>query len=160
VGAPELLAVQDEVVAVALGRRREAPGVGADVRLGQGERGDRARRAAREVRLLLMRRAEELEWLWHADRLMGREESADVAGAAPHPLHAVQISGDGEAGPAVLLGNLHAERAELAEAIHDLVRVFPGLVDRYGVHLGAEERLHLVVELRELRALLAQRKGV
>ena len=49
------------------------------MRLGEREGGDRAFRAARQVLLLLLRGAEELERLRHADRLVRGQERADVA---------------------------------------------------------------------------------
>src|SRR5207244_1869051 len=62
VRAPQLLAADEEALAV---RSRNGPGghlrgIGADARLGQCERGDRAVREARQPLLLLLFRAEEL----------------------------------------------------------------------------------------------------
>ena len=76
---------EHEGVAVALGGRREARRVGADVRLGEREGRDRTGRAARQVLLLLLGGAEELQRLRHADRLVRREQRADVAVVRSRP---------------------------------------------------------------------------
>ena len=71
VGAPELLAVQDVVpFGSPRGGRREVRGVRSHFRLRQREGGDRAAGEAREVFLLLLRRAEKLQRLRNADRLV------------------------------------------------------------------------------------------
>ena len=76
VRAPQLLAVQDVGAAVGgrHGGRGHAGGVRADVVLGQGEGRDCALGQPRQVALLLLFGAEELERLRHADRLMRREQ--------------------------------------------------------------------------------------
>src|SRR5581483_7903605 len=151
VRAPELLAVQDERVAVELGGRREARRIGADVWLGQRERRDRAARAAREVLPLLLGRAEELQRLRDADRLVGGQQRGDVRIVAADELHRRRVLTHGEPEPAVLLRDLDAEGAELPEPVDDLLRVLARLVDRDGVDLLAQERLQRVVELLKLR---------
>ena len=119
VGAPELLAVQDVVRAVrgqhrAGGHRR---GITPDVRLGEREGADGALGEAREVALLLLGGAEDLERLGHADRLRRREQRGQVAVDAGDHADRVGVAGLAQAEPAVLLGNLDAEGAELPEPL-------------------------------------------
>src|SRR5438093_7215282 len=100
------------------GRGRQARRVRADVRLRQGEGRDGAGRAPGEVLLLLLRRAEELERLWDADRLVRGEERADVRIVAPHQLHDGRVLAHAEAEAAVLLWVLDPEGAEPIMYLH------------------------------------------
>src|SRR5262249_15116956 len=136
---------------------REARGIRADVRLGERERGDGTRRAARQVLLFLRVRAEELERLGDADRLGRGEQRAGVRSVATHPLHDWRGLAQAEAAAPVLPGDLDSEGAEPPEAIHDLRGVLAGLVDRDGVDLLPEESPELVVERPELGPLLRGR---
>ena len=92
VRAPELLAVEDVVALGRAGRRRrERRRIGARLRLRQRERGDRALREARQVLLLLLRRAEELQRLRHADRLVRGEQRDQVAVLARDELDRLRV---------------------------------------------------------------------
>src|SRR6184192_1273899 len=73
---PQLLAIEHPRLAVRRrdGGRLHRGRVGADARLCQRKRRDRALRETREVLLLLSVGTEELQRLGHADRLMRREE--------------------------------------------------------------------------------------
>jgi hypothetical protein len=51
----------------------------------------------------------------------------------------------------VLLRNLHAESAELAQAVDDMLGILAGFVDDFRIDLGAEKILQGVVELGEFR---------
>ena len=58
------------------------------------------------------------------------ESSADrLPSTLPKQLHDLLVLGVGEAQPAVLLGDLHAEGAELAQAVHHLLGVLARRVD-------------------------------
>src|SRR5207247_178159 len=126
------------------------------VRFRQGDGRDGARRAPGEVVLRLRRRADELERLWDADRLVRGDERADVRIVAPHHLHDGRVLAHAEAEAAVLLGDLDPEGAEPSEAVHHLFGVLAGLVDGHRVDLLTQEPLHVVVELLELRPLSSQ----
>jgi len=128
------------------------------VRLGQGEGRDGARRAAREVLLLLLGRPEQLQRLRHADRLVRGEQRADVAVEASDELHDGHVLAHAEAEPAVLLRDLEPERAELAQPVDDFLRVLAGLVDDDRIDLLAQERREPVVERPELRPPFARRR--
>jgi hypothetical protein len=160
VRAPELGPVEDVGAAVRalLGRGREPGGIRPDVRLREGERGDLAARAAGEVLLLELRAAEELEGLGHADGLVRGEEGHDVAVHRAQELHDLLVFAVREPEAAVLLRDLHAEGAHLPQVLDHLVRVLAGGVDLHGVHVVAEETLHLVVERGELGALRARQR--
>src|SRR5207247_5424153 len=125
------------------------------VRFRQGDGRDGARRAPGEVLLLLLRGAEELERLRDADRRVRGEERADVRIVAPHHLHDGRVLAHAEAEATVLLGDLDPEGTEPSETVHHLLWVLPRLVDGHRVDLVTQEALQLVVELLELRPLLA-----
>ncbi|CAM4153165.1 hypothetical protein NOGI109294_26155 [Nocardiopsis gilva] len=123
VGGPELDAVEEVgLAALGGGGGGAQPGrVASDVGFGEQERADVAGGAARQEPLLLLLGAEHLDRLRHTDRLVRRQQGADRGG---------DRSGEGEGAvvvhlaqpePAVSLGNLHAERAQLLQAAHDLV---------------------------------------
>ena len=72
VGAPELLAIQDERFSVLRWRGRgvHVRGVAPRIHFSQRERGDRTLREAREEAAFLLIGAEQLEWLRKTNRLM------------------------------------------------------------------------------------------
>ena len=63
-----------------------------------------------------------------------------------------------ESEAAVLLRDLHAERAERGEPLDDAQGDLPFAVDRVCVHLFAQEAVELLGESAELRPLLLRRK--
>ncbi len=163
VGAPQLAAVEDVVLAVGslLGRGSHARRVGAGGGLGQREGRDLARGAARQEALLLLLAAEELDRLRHADRLVGRQQRGQVAVAAADQPHDLVVLDVAEALPAVFLGDLHAEGAQPPQAVQHGFGVLAGAVDLGRVDLVLQERLHLPEELLELGPLfLGQGEGV
>jgi hypothetical protein len=161
VRTPQLLAVEHIGLAVPHGGRGQARRVGANVRLGEREGRDRARRAAGQVLLLLLERAKELERLGHADRLMGGQQREHVVVVATDDLHHRAILGDREPEAAVFLRNLHPEGAERAQTVDDMGRVFPHFVDRRRVDVVDEKPFQLVHELLEDRPWLERlREGV
>ena len=124
VGVPHLAPVDDETIALLLGERLDARGVGARVRLGDAERHhDIARRDLRQIPAL-ERLAAVLD-----DR--HRREHVEVHGrraARSRPRRADLAQhegglGDAEPGPAVLLGDDHPEPAAGRERLHELPRV-------------------------------------
>ena len=155
VGAPELLAVEEVVpLRRPLGAGHQPRRIGADLRLGEREGRDVARGAARQVLLLQRVRAEQLERLRDADRLVSGEQRREVAVDRAQQHHHLLVLAVGEAQAAVLLGDLHAEGAQLAQAVHHVLRVFAGGVDLDGIHLVAQELPNGVVESGELGPLL------
>ena len=145
VGGPQLDAVEDVVVAVRDGGGGEAGGVGADVRLGQQERGDVGTGKARQERVLLLLRAEDLQRLRYADRLVRGEQRADRGAGRADERQRLVVVHLGEAEAAVLDVDLHAERAELLEPVDHLVRDA-----RLALDVGAVDlRLAEVAQLRE-----------
>jgi hypothetical protein len=81
---------------------------------------------------------------------MGRKQRAGVGADAADQVHHLLVLAHGEAQAAVLLGNLHAEGAELAEAVDHLVLVFAGYVDLDRVELVAKQIVDRLVERHEL----------
>src|SRR6185295_5211336 len=80
---------------------------------------------------------------------------------AAEQLHDLLIFEVREAEAAVFLRDLHAEGAELAQAVHHVLRIFAGGVDLDRVHLGADQLFERAVKRRELRALRrGQRVGM
>jgi len=140
VGAPELLAVEHEMIVAALGGGGEARGVRADSGLGQREGGDGARRAARQVLGLLLDGAEELERLRHPDRLVRGQHRSEVAVVAAHQLHGPAVLGHREAEAAVVARDLHPEGALPPQPGQDGRRILAALVDRRRVDVVAQER--------------------
>ena len=119
VGRPQLAAVEHVAALGRDGRGAEPRGVRADVGLGEQEGGDVVARHQRQPLLLLLLGAEADERLGDADRLVGGEQRRErgVPGAGEHERLVVVDLREAEA--AVLLGHLHAERAELLEAVDD-----------------------------------------
>ena len=95
--------------------------VGADVGLGQQERGDRAGGAAGQEPLLLLLGAEHLHRLRDADRLVGRQQRAEARVHRADQHQRPAVVGHGEPETAVLARDLHAERADLGRACDVLV---------------------------------------
>jgi hypothetical protein len=108
VGAPQLLAVEDVGGAVLAerGRGGERRRVRPHPRLGEREGGDGALRQPRQVLLLLLRRAEHLHRLRHADRLVGGEEGGEVAVLAGHHPDGAPVAELRKPDAAVLFGIL------------------------------------------------------
>ena len=139
VGRPQLGAVEDVAAVDRLGARGHARGIGADVGLGQQERRDVGARHAREPLALLLVGAEHPQRLGHADRLVGRDERAERAvPGADHRQRAVVVDLR-EPEAVVLLGHLHAHRADALEALDDLVRDLGVALDLQRVDLVREE---------------------
>jgi hypothetical protein len=160
VGGPQLHAVEDVVVPVGHGAGAEAGRVGADVGLGEQEGADVRARAARQEALLLFLRAEQFQRLRNADRLVRGEQYADRRAGGAGQRERLVVVHLGQAQPAVLGVDLHAEGAELLEPVDHLVGD-PGVALDDG---RVDLRLHEVAELGEelLAALgrLVGRKGV
>src|SRR5947199_5769682 len=92
---------------------------------------------------------------------MRGEEGVEVAVFTPDQLPPLAICGDAEAEPAVFFGNLHAEGAELPQAVDHVLGVLAGVIDRRRIDLLPQERLQLVVEAGEFGPVCtAQRKGM
>ncbi|CAM3627327.1 hypothetical protein NORO109296_00555 [Nocardiopsis rhodophaea] len=123
VGGPELDAVEEVGLAVLGGGGGGAqPGrVAADVGFGQQKGADVAGGAAWQEPLLLLLGAEHLDRLRHPDRLVGRQKRADGGGDRPDEGEGAVVVHLAQPEPAVGLGDLHAERAQLLQASHDLV---------------------------------------
>ncbi len=67
--------------------------------------------------LLLRLAAEHLQRLWHADRLVGREERGDRAVYGRHQLDRLHVGQLRQAEAAVLAGDLDAERADVLQSL-------------------------------------------
>src|SRR5947199_10536171 len=92
---------------------------------------------------------------------MRGEEGVEVAVFTPDQLPPLAICGDAEAEPAVFFGNLHAEGAELPQAVDHVLGVLAGVIDRRRIDLLPQERLQLVVDAGELGPVFtAPRKGM
>ena len=117
VGRPQLAAVEDVAALGRLGDGGEAGGVGADVGLGEQEGRDVVLGHERQPLLLLLLGAEAHQRLGDADRLVGGEQRRQrrVPGAGQHQRAVVMDLREADA--AVLLGHLHAQRAELLEPV-------------------------------------------
>ena len=119
---PHLLAVDDELVALAAGRRADRPHVRAGLGLGHHEAADQlARGELREVALLLLLRAVPGEHA--ADDVDAVDDAGDRHPAARELRDRERIRRQVEPEAAVLLGDAHAEEAHLAQAVDDLLRV-------------------------------------
>jgi hypothetical protein len=160
VGGPELDAIELVATLDRLGHGAEARRVGADIWLGEQERGDLTAGQPGQVLLLLLVGAEDLEWLRHADRLVRREERADRGvdrSGERERLAVVQI---GQTEPTVLLVDLHAERAEPGQPLEDLVRDARLALDPSTVHIGPHVRVELGQELLGVGPLFGSRPGI
>ncbi len=139
VGRPQLGAVEDVAALGGLGGGGHARGVGADVGLGQQERGDVRAGDAREPLALLLVGPEHPQRLGDADRLVRGDQRAERAvPGADHRQRAVVVDLR-EPEAVVLLGHLHAHRADPLEALDDLVRDLRVTLDLQRVDLGLEE---------------------
>ncbi len=122
----------------AVGRQRgvgaQRRGVGADVILGERKGRDRALRQTGEILLLLRRRAEQLERRGDADGLRRGEQGSEVAVLAGHQPDRVGVAVLAQAEAAVLGRDLDAERADVAQALHDLSGDLPVPIDLVAVH--------------------------
>jgi hypothetical protein len=85
--------------------------------------------------------------------LVRRKQGRDVAVVAAQKLHDPAVLDLAEAQPAVLGRDLHPERAQPLQPVHDLGRVLAGGVDRAGTNVVAQEALQSLIERGELRAL-------
>ena len=124
VGAPQFLAVENVGFAVLAGRRRgrHAGGIAPHFGFGEGECADGSLGEPREVFLFLLRCSEEFERLRHADGLVGREQYSDRALPARHERNGLVVACLGKSETAVLGRDLDAERAQLGEAVDDVLR--------------------------------------
>ena len=139
--APQLLAVEDPAFAV---RRRNGASlhlgrIGSDAWLGQRKCGDRSVRQPRKPFLFLFGSAEEFERLWNADRLMRREPGHRRAAPSGHQTDGPVVVRGAESETAVLLGNLHAPRAELFESFEEVVVVLATLVNPVRIDVLGQE---------------------
>ncbi len=160
VGGPQLHAVQHVVVAVRHRGGRQAGGVGADVRLGQQERRDVRTGAARQEGVLLLLRAEGLQRLGDADRLVRGEQRADGRARRADQGEGPVVVDLGEAEAAVLGIDLHAERAELLELSDGLVRDPALALDAGAVDLRLAELAQRGEELLAAPYVVRGRGGV
>ena len=124
VGAPELLAV-DAVVRAVVTRfehrgRRHVGRIGAGRRLGEGKGRDLTLGQQRQVPTALLLGAEQDERLGDADRLVGREDQPQGRADAGHQLQDAVVVRQRQSLPAVLLGNLETEAAELRQTVENL----------------------------------------
>jgi hypothetical protein len=133
VGGPQLDAVEEvrRTVVGEGGRRRHPGGVGADVGLGEQERGDRASGAAGQEPLLLLVGAEHLHRFGDSDRLVSRQECAEARMNRAEQHQCPAVVGHAEPEAAVLAWDLHAEGADLRECrevvVGDLVLALDAL---------------------------------
>jgi hypothetical protein len=154
VGAPQLLAVQRPRLPVLAARRARAEigRIGAGVDLGERERGDRALGEPREVALLLLGRAEQLQRLRQSDGLVRRQQRGERAVLARHHRDRARVARVRESHAAVLGRDLDAERAHLAQLLHVRLGDVARPVDHVGVD-ALEEVAQLREELRGARLL-------
>ncbi len=162
VGGPQLDAVEDVVVPLGHRGGGEAGGVGADVGLGEQEGADVGAGAARQETLPLLLRAELLQGLRHADRLVRREQHADRRAGGAGQRERLVVVHLGETETAVLGVDLHAEGAELLEPVDDLVGDARLALDAGGVDLRLAEVAELGEELLAAlgRFVVRERVGV
>ena len=162
VGGPQLRAVED---VAAVGRLRgggHAGRVRADVGLGQQERGDVGARDLRQPLALLLLGPEHPQRLGDADRLVRGEQRRDRGVPdAGHRQRAVVVDLR-EPEAAVLLGDLHAHRADPLEPLDDLVGELRVALDLQRVDLVLEERPQLGEEALALldRRVVEPRLGM
>src|SRR5207248_10721413 len=115
-------------------------GARAHVRLGEREPGSLAASQPGEESMLLLVGAEKLQWLRHADGLMGAEQGTDRRMGGVGALKTAVVVDLAEAKASVLLGDVHAERTEVGKPF-DHAGVNPGLaLDHQRVDGRAEER--------------------
>lgn len=160
VRGPQLHAVQDVVVTVRYGRHRHARRVGADVRLGEQERADVRAGTARQELVLLLLGAELLQRLRYADRLMGGEQRADRRIRGADEGEGLVVVHLGEAEPAVLRVDLHAEGAELLEPVDHLVGDLRLALDARRIDLRLAEVAELGQELLAALGVLVRGQRV
>ncbi len=137
VGGPELDPLQHVLRPVFRRRRRGVqPGrVGANVGLGEQERADLTARAPRQVLPLLLLGAEQRQRLRHADRLVRGQQRGDGRRGRPGDDQRPVVVQVGQAKPAVLRRDFHAERARRGQSFDHLIRdlgipLDDGAVDR------------------------------
>ena len=121
---PQLHAVEQVRLAV-VGRRRgrrHPRRVGADIGLGQQERGHRTTRTARQEALLLLIGAELLHRLRYADRLVRGHQRTESRVHRPDQHQRAPVVRHRQAESAVLGRNLHAEHTQVGESLQILVR--------------------------------------
>ena len=120
IGAPQLLAVDDEASAV-LGRSSRTThirGVRACIDFSQCECRDGSLGEAREELSLLFFGAEEFEGLWNADRLVCGQQRRKRSVLGGHHLDRADVAHLRQAEPAVFDGDLDAEGAHVAQLLH------------------------------------------
>src|SRR5690606_22513973 len=109
--------------------------------LGQCERGDLAAREARQVLLLLLGRAEHLERLRYADRLVCGQQHTERSSRRADDRDRLVVAALAETEAAVLLRDLDAERAQTAQSVDYVFRDLARALDRLAV-----DRLRELVE--------------
>ncbi len=148
VRAPQLLAVEDEILAVGrqLGVRVHVRRVGTGVHFREGERADRALGEPRKILRLLRVVAEQFERLRQSYGLMGRQKRRERSVLRRHQRHRPHVTRIREPEAAVLLGDLDPEGAHLAK----LLDVFLGNLARAIDHVRIDplEELAKRVEKR------------
>ena len=137
----ELVAALDR-----LGGGAEPGGVGADVGLGQQERGDVVAADEREPLALLLLGPEQHQRLGDADRLVRGEQRRDRRVPDAGQRQRAVVVDLREAEPAVLLRHLHAERAERLEPVEHGVGDLRVALDLERVDLRLEEGAEPVQE--------------
>ena len=90
-------------------------------------------------RRFLLLGAEKHQRLRHADRLMRGEQRGQVAAIAAEQHRGAAVVRLRQAEPAVFDGDLDAERAELREAVEDVLRDFAGAIDLIGIDVLVEK---------------------
>ena len=160
VGAPELLAVEDVVSRRAFFSAVVCTRAGSEPTCGSVSAKAEMSPAAQRGRYFFFRASEPnslsgcgtpIDW-WadsSAERLPSIEPSSCI-----DPL----VLDVAEPQAAVLLRDLHAEGAELAQAVHHLLGILARGVDLHRIHLVAQELLDGVVEGGELRPLLRRQR--
>ena len=142
VGRPQLAAVEHVARAV-LGRgrgRRHPRRVRAHAGLGQRERRQVRRADLRQPLALLLLRAEQQQRLRQPDRLMRRQQRREAGVPRPGQHQRAVVIDLREPEPAVLLGHLHAQRADLLKTGDHLIRDPALTLDRLRIDLVAQER--------------------
>ena len=150
---PDLLAVDDVMVALAPGEGAQRGGVGAAGRLGDAERlqAQFAGGDLRQVLLLLLRRAVPQDG---AHDVHLRVAGGAVAALGLHRLQDRRGGGQRQAGAAVFLGDQRAEVAGLGQRAHELGGIGALLVQLAPVLAGEAG-----AELRDLLADFGMRVG-
>src|SRR4051812_34544400 len=146
VGRPQLAAVELVAALDGLGGGAQARRVRADVGLGEQEGRDVVLGHQGQPLLLLLLGAEAHQWLRDADRLVRAEQRRQRARPRAGQRQRLVVVDLRQAEAAVLLGDLHAERAELLEAVDDLFGDLRVALDLQRVDVLDEERAQALEE--------------